>query len=193
MTEQDRIDRFLARSLQAELEPVGDDGFTVATLGFDTESDTPARMRAYAREQGVDLPNWHFLSGDEASVNGLIEDLGFLRVASPRGFDHIAQISIIGPDGRVRSQVYGSDFDAPAVVEPLKALAMDGVSQSRDVADLIERVRLFCTFYDPKSGRYAFDYSIVISVTVGGLALLGIAIVLLRSLFGAGRPPGRAA
>ena len=70
---------------------------------------------------------------------------------------------------------------------------MNQASQSRDVASMIDRIRLFCTFYDAKSGRYAFDYSIVISVAVGGLALLGIAFILLRSFLGSGRPPGRAA
>lgn len=187
------IVRSLAEAVEVAQAGLGADSFAVVTVGFDSAADSPARMRAFARGQGIDLPNWRFLSGDPTNVDGLVEDLGFLRVASPRGFDHIAQVSLVDPEGRVFAQVYGSSFEAPALVEPLKQLLLDQPGGLFDLAAAVERVRLFCTFFDARSGRYIFDYSFLISVAVGGLALLGLAVVLIRAYLTARRPPGRPA
>jgi protein SCO1/2 len=46
---------------------------------------------------------------------------------------------------------------------------------------LVERVRLFCTYYDPSSERYKFDYSIFISMAVGLLSMLGFATILVNA------------
>ena len=35
-------------------------------------------------------------------------------------------------------------------------------------------MKLFCTVYDPTSGRYRFDYSLIVNIVAGALAL-GIA------------------
>jgi protein SCO1/2 len=183
----------LAEAVEVAQEALGRDSFAVVTVGFDAGHDTPSRMQAYARAQGVHVPGWRFLSGDQATVDALVEDLGFSRVPSPRGFDHIAQISIIDQDGRVHGHVYGSDFEIPALVEPLKVLALGEGAVFTDVAAVIQRVKLFCTFFDPKSGRYAVDYSFVISLAVGGLALLGLAFLLGRALWTMHHPPGGAA
>ena len=180
----------LAEAVEVAQDALGPESFAVATVGFDTRHDTPERMRAYARSQGVDLPGWHFLSGDQAAVDALIDDLGFTRFASPRGFDHIAQVSIIDGEGRVHGQVYGADFAAPALVEPLKVLALGEGTAFTDLAAVIQRVKLFCTFFDPRSGRYAVDYSFVISLAVGGLALLGLVAFLGRALWSLYHRPG---
>ncbi len=163
-------------------DALGADSFSVVTIGFDSADDTPARMRAYARDQGVDLPNWHFLSGDQATIARLSEDLGFIYFPSPRGFDHLAQTTVVDAEGLVYRQVYGSDFDAPAVVEPLKDLVFGRQGNFTSLDGLINRIRLFCTLYDPSSERYRFDYAIVIALAIGSVALGAIAIILLRAV-----------
>jgi protein SCO1/2 len=180
----------LRAAVKVARETLGPGSFAVASVSFDSLADSPARLRAYAREQGIGDADWRFLTGDHESVDALVEELGFLRVESPRGFDHIAQTSIVDPEGRVFAQVYGSDFEAPALVEPLKALAMNEVGARVDLDAIIERVRLFCTFYDPASGRYAFDYSFFISIAVSGLILLSLAAILLRSFIATNRSSG---
>lgn len=171
----------LARAVEVAQDALGPESFNVVTIGFDAEDDTPARMRAFARRQGVDLPGWRFLGTDHDTIERLTADLGFIYAPSPRGFDHLAQTSVLGPDGRVFRQIYGADFEPPALVEPLKALALGDAGRLASFDGLIERIRLFCTFYDPKSDRYRLDYSIVIGFVIGGLSLSGIAFVLLRA------------
>ncbi len=170
----------LYSAVEVAQDSLGQDSFAVVTVGFDSDSDTPARMRAFAMSQGVDLPNWHFLSGDAETMQRLVDTLGFLYVPSPRGFDHLAQTSVIDATGRVYRQVYGAEFEVPALVEPLMALVYGDV-EATFVKQVIDRVRLFCTFYDPASGRYRFDYSIFIGATIGGISLLGFALVLGRA------------
>lgn len=171
----------LARAVEVAQGALGADSFNVVTIGFDSEADDPARMRAFARRQGVDLPNWRFLSTDADTVERLTADLGFIYAPSPRGFDHLAQTSVLDAQGRVFRQIYGADFASPALVEPLKAMALGTAGQNASVGGLIERIRLFCTFYDPTQGRYRLDYSIIIGIVIGGLSLASIGFVLLRA------------
>ena len=171
----------LQRAVEVAREALGEDSFSVVTIGFETATDTPERMHDYARGQGISDDNWHFLSGKEADIEPLLEELGFLYFPSPRGFDHLAQTSVLDSLGRVHQQVYGANFDAPALVEPLKALMFGQAGNGIDVASIIERVRLFCTFYDPARDRYSFDYSFFLSLMIGGLCLIGLAILLFRA------------
>lgn len=169
----------LYHAVEVAQDALGPDSFSVLTIGFDSDQDTPARMRAYALSQGVDLPNWRFLSAERATVEKLSADLGFIYFPSPRGFDHLAQTTVIDPQGRVYRHVYGSDFEAPALVEPLKELVFGGRADFVSLEGLINRVKLFCTLYDPASERYKFDYSIFISMAVGLLSMIGIAVILV--------------
>ncbi len=178
----------LARAVDVAADGLGADSFSVITVGFDAANDTPARMRAYAHSQGVDRPNWRFLSADAETLERLLDDLGFVYSPSPLGFDHIAQVSVLDADGRVHQQVYGANFTPPALVEPLKALLFGRVESLASLGDIVERVRLFCTFYDPSRDRYSFDYSFFIALVVGGATLTGMAIVLVRAWLRADKP-----
>lgn len=173
------ITQHLADAVGAAQSAFGADSFHTISIGFDPDNDTPERLHDYVQAQGIDLPNWQFLSGDAATIDALIEDLGFIRVASPRGFDHLAQISIIDSTGKVYHQVYGDTFNVTAVVDPLKGVMSDETAGTFDLSDMVQRVRLFCTYYDPGRGRYAFDYSLFISIAVGAAALTGLGVILI--------------
>jgi len=165
----------LRETVKVARQALGDDSFTVVTVGFDTPSDTPERMRSYARERGALQPGWHFASTDAAGIARLANIVGFTYFASPKGFDHITQTTILDARGRVVLQVYGEDFVPPLVVEPLKKLVWGQNLDRRSLQGLANTVKLFCTIYDPTSGRYRFDYSLIVNIVAGGLAL-GIAL-----------------
>ncbi len=164
----------LRETVKVAHDALGEGSFAAVTVGFDTPNDTPDRMRQYARERGANLADWHFVSADAATIERLARDVGFTYFASTKGFDHITQTTIIDGAGRVVLQVYGEDFAPPLVVEPLKKLVW-GVNLDRGTLEgLVNTVKLFCTIYDPSSGRYRFDYSLIVNILAGGLAL-GIA------------------
>lgn len=179
----------LHRAVAEAREALGEETFQVITVGFDYDADTPERLSSFARQHGIDDSNWAFLSGDHAAIDGLVEDLGFLRVSSSRGFDHLAQVSILDAEGQVYHQVYGDDFTVQALVEPLKNLQFNALTELASLSDIVERVRLFCTFYDAREGRYAFDYSFFIALAISLASLLAVSVILLRAWLGNRRPP----
>ena len=163
-------------------DALGRDSFNIITVGFDTRNDTPERMRAFAHMQGVGLPIWQFLSTDAATIERFADALGFVYFPSAKGFDHLAQLSVLDAEGRVYRQVYGENFAAPFLVEPLKDLVFGRRGDLASIEGLINRLRLFCTLYDPAAGRYRFDYSIVIGVVIGFIALTSLGIILIRAI-----------
>ncbi len=174
------ITRNLAETVDVARQALGDDAFAVVTVGFDWRVDTPDRMRQYGSQQGVDDHRWHFLAGDEASIDALSDALGFQFYASAKGFDHLAQTTVIAADGSVYRQVYGVDIDTQALVEPLKELVYDTPRDAGLIEHWLDTLRLFCTVYDPNSDRYRFDYSILMTIFVGVLSLGALAFFIAR-------------
>lgn len=169
------ITRHLATAVEAAREALGEDSFQVLTIGFDTEVDTSDAMRMFAAKQGIDDPNWDFLSGSADEVSRVVEDVGFVYFPSPRGFDHVNQVTIIDRDGIVYRQAYGAAFDLPWLVEPLKELVYNRPQHGAPPGTgLLNRIKLFCTVYDPNTGRYKFDYSLFVGIGVGALIVLSI-------------------
>jgi len=175
------IVEILHRSVVIAQDALGGDKFTVLTVGFDTRNDTPARMRAFATSRSIRLANWHFLSADQATIDRLANDLGFMYRASAGGFEHLAQTTIIDSKGKVYRQIYGGDFWPPAVVEPLKDLIYGRRGNLASVSGIINRIRLFCTVYSSGGERYRFDYGIFVALIVGFMCLGTVGFVLVRA------------
>jgi len=174
------ITRNLQDTVDIAQEALGDDAFAVISVGFDWRVDTPDRMSKYGSQFGIDDDNWHFLSGDDRVVNALAQNLGFQFYASPKGFDHLSQTTIVDADGVVYRQVYGENFGTQLLVEPLKQLVFDIPRTAGVVEHWIGTFKLFCTVYDPNTGRYVFDYSIFVGIFVGVLCLGAIATFVVR-------------
>ena len=149
-------------------------------------------MRAFARAQGVDRPNWRFLSGDAGTVEALAEQIGFIALPRAAGLRSLALTTVVDQEGRIYRQIYGGVFEAPAVVEPLKELVFGRRSDWTSLEGLVNRVRLFCTLYDPRTGGYRFDYSPFITMAIGLVALAGVGGFALREWRRAGGLGGRA-
>jgi protein SCO1/2 len=161
-------------------EAFGDDKFSVVTIGFDWRVDTAEQMRIYASSRNIDQTNWHFLSGDARAIETIANDIGFHFIASAKGFDHLSQTTIVDASGNVYRQVYGQDFDAPALVEPLKELIFDTPRAAGVIEHWVDTFRFFCTVYDPNSGRYLFDYSIFMTILVGVICLGAILVFIVH-------------
>jgi len=173
------ITRNLRDKIEVAQEALGEDAFNVVTVGFDWRVDTPDRMREFESRLGIDhVPNWHFLATEAGVVDELSDNLGFLFYPSAKGFDHLAQATVVDADGRIYRQVYGVDVETTAIVEPLKELVFNTPRNAGFVEHWVSTFKLFCTVYDPNSDRYRFDYSIFMSIVVGilSLGLIGIFI-----------------
>jgi protein SCO1/2 len=69
-------------------------------------------------------------------------------------------------------QVYGESFELPMLIGPLKELVTGAPAPAQDLASLLEQVRILCTVYDPRSGKYRLNYGLFIEI-FAGLSCLG--------------------
>lgn len=176
--------KHLDEAVDAAREALGSDSFDVLTIGFDVANDSPHAMAAYARRQGVTDAGWRFLSASKETIENLSNDLGFIFFPTARGFDHMNQTTIIDRDGVVYSQVYGVSFELPWLVEPLKDLVFNRPSSANHLfAGLVDRVMLFCTVFDPTTGRYRFDNSLFVQIAIGAMCILATIVYLFRELW----------
>ena len=83
-------------------------------------------------------------------------------------------VTIVDAEGKVYQQVYGDEFALPLLIDPLQELVTGTPLPLANLAELLERVRIVCTVYDPKSGRYRFKTSVIGDVV--SFVLIGVTI-----------------
>jgi protein SCO1/2 len=171
----------LRAAVREARKTLGGESFSVLSIGFDTRNDTPAQLAAFARALNIDDPDWYFATGDAASIAALSRDLGFSYAPAAGGFDHLVQTTILDERGRVYRQLYGQSFEGPVLIDPLKRIRIGASPVIAGAPGILERVRLLCTVYDPKSGRYRFDYSLILSAVLGASCLAMIALFVGRN------------
>ena len=172
--------RFLDKAVRQAAATLGDDAFAVATIGFNLPFDDAAAMRQFARHQGIDRPQWKFLSPTAGGVERLTADFGFSYEASTGGFDHVTQLSVVDASGRIVQQLYGESFDPKLLVAAVRGAATGAPLAPQDLSDLVARVRILCSVYDPRTGTYRIDYGLFIEL-FAGITVLGATLhYLLR-------------
>lgn len=173
------------RSLQETVEglqkSVGPNQFNVVSIGFNQPADSPQALKAFATQYGIRQPNWEFLSPPGAIVPALAQDFGFVFQATPAGFDHVLQVSILDAEGRIVRQVYGESLVPAELGEPLKMLLAGTPVESNELIDhLLDRVRILCTVYDPKTGAYKVDYTLPIQIAGGVTFFIAMMIFFIN-------------
>ncbi len=175
--------RHLAGVVDKARDALGADSFNVAVIGFDPPVDTASAMRYFADRQGVSGRGWLLFSADRRTIEELTADLGFQYFSSANGFDHLIQASVIDAQGRVYRQVYGQVFETPLLVDPLIELVLGRAPPGQTpLQNLVARVRLFCTTYDPVRDGYYFDYSLFLGLLIGGSIIVFGAGAIWREL-----------
>jgi protein SCO1/2 len=177
--------RNLAKAVSKARKALGENSFTVVTAGFDSRFDTPDRMAFFAAQQDIADANWHMVSLNEAAVDELAKDVGFLFRKAAGGFEHLVQTTLIDAEGRVHRQVYGQSFSTPLLVDPLISLVLGKSDTTAGfLSTFRDKVRLFCTTYDPIRDGYYFDYSLFLGIFIGGAIILITGFFTLREVRG---------
>jgi protein SCO1/2 len=171
---------YLHQVVNKAREVLGEDSFHVLSVGFDTVNDSPERMEQFRMRSGVEDPNWDFVAISPQALETLSQQLGFIFYPSPKGFEHLVQSTVVDSGGVIYRQVYGMSFPVPILVEPLKQLVF-GEPREQSMLDFLEnRIRLFCTVYDPATDNYQIDISVFIGTFVGLMVSILFAITLIR-------------
>ena len=164
------------RTMKAISLDLGKD-FDAVTVSFEPK-DTPALAKAkrdvyagqYGRPRAVE--NWHFLTGDQPSINALTEAVGFHYAfdSASRQYAHAAAILVLTPQGRMARYFYGVQY-------PSRDFRLGLVEASGGkIGTPTDHALLYCYQYDPVTGKYGL---IVMNVVRAG----GLITVLALGIF----------
>ena len=157
--------------------------FEIVTVSFNPR-DTPATASAkkavylerYTRDGAARA--WHFLSGDEPSIDRLTKAAGFRYVwdAETKQFAHPTGIIVLTADGRLSRYLFGIEYGPRDLRYALVEASAGGVGNA------VDTLLLYCYHYDPMTGRYGFV--VMRAVRIAGaatvLALVSFIIVMVR-------------
>lgn len=170
----------LARSLRPlSLEYAKD--FQVVTVSIDPTEKPPlasdkkqAILKKFSRpgfEEG-----WHFLTGDEASIQKLADAVGFRYTynEAKAQYLHSAGLVVLTPQGKIARYYYGIDYPARDIQFSL----ID--ASAGKIGSPVHKVLMYCYDYDPSTGRYTLAVTYLMRVLAGCTALgLGSYIVVM--------------
>ncbi|MBZ5641327.1 MAG: SCO family protein [Acidobacteriia bacterium] len=167
-------------TMQASSLTLGKD-YDAVSVSFDPK-DTPdvarakrdvytAQYRQFGRPAAAQ--NWHFLTGDAASINALTKAVGFHYAYDPaiNQFAHAAAIVLLTPDGRVSRYFYGITYAA----RDFRLGLVD--ASSGKIGTLTDQAMLFCYQYDPETGKYGMVVMNIVRAG-GALTLLALGIFM---------------
>src|SRR6185503_7282690 len=157
--------------------------FEIVTVSFhpgDTTAAAAAKTAVYLEryKQPGAAAAWHFLTGDDASIERLTKAAGF-RYAwdeDTKQFAHPSGIIVLTPEGRLAKYLFGIEYGPRdlrfAIVE----------ASAGKVGSIVDSLLLYCYHYDPMMGRYGL--AIMRAIRVAGaatvLALAAFILVMLR-------------
>lgn len=168
--------RALQNALKAAQDGLGRNQFNVISIGFNQPADSPQALKSFALQNGINEPNWEFLSPHAAIVADLARSFGFSYTATAAGFDHLLQATLVDADGRIYRQIYGDSYSGDKIGEPLKQLITNApVANEVNITALMERVRILCTVYDPVTGEYRINNALFLEIA--GFATFVISLV----------------
>ncbi|MBZ5555997.1 MAG: SCO family protein [Acidobacteriia bacterium] len=157
--------------------------FEIVTVSFDPR-DTPATATAkkafylerYRRAGAAE--GWHFLSGDQASIDRLTKAAGFRYVwdEETKQFAHPTGIIVLTPEGRLARYLFGIEYGPRDL-----RFALIEASAGR-IGTPVDQILLYCYHYDPMTGRYGLVIMRAMRVAGAATVLLlgGFVLVMLR-------------
>ena len=156
--------------------------FEVVTVSFDPREGpalAAAKKAAYLKRYtrpGAEA-GWHFLTGDEASVQALTRAVGFRYKWDERTaqFAHPAGLVVATPTGVIARYLYGVEYTPKDL-----RFALVEASENK-VGTPLDRVVLYCYKYDPASGKYGAAVMRMVRVAAALTVLsLGSFVIVMR-------------
>jgi protein SCO1/2 len=164
------------RTMKAISLDLGKD-FDAITVSFEPK-DTPelakAKRDVYAGQYGRlgARENWHFLTGDQPSIDALTQAAGFHYAydSASRQYAHAAAILVLTPHGRIARYFYGVQYPGRDV-----RLGLVEASEGK-IGTPTDHALLYCYQYDPATGKYGLMVMNVVRAA-------GVLTVLVLGIF----------
>jgi protein SCO1 len=174
------INNGLIEAIQELRISVGRD-FNVVDLSIDShETSSLAAMKKaeyvklYGR-RGAEHA-WHFLTGDEMSIQRIARETGFHFAYDPQSneFAHPSGVIVLTPKGKISRYFFGVNFSPNELREAILAAAKD------ENGSVIQRLALICYHYNSITGKYGgLVMSIVRFSSVATVVAVALSIFLL--------------
>ena len=157
------------------LEPHQD--FEIVTVSFNPK-DTPATASAKKaiyleryRRAGADA-GWHFLSGDQPSIDRLTKAAGFRYTwdEPTKQYAHPTGVIVLTPEGKLARYLFGIEYGP----RDLRFALVE--ASAGKVGNRVDSLLLYCYHYDPMTGRYGL-------MVMRTLRLAGVGTVLALGSF----------
>ena len=130
---------------------------------------------------------WHFLTGDQPSIDRLTKAAGFRYVWDEglKQFAHPTGITVLTPQGRLARYLFGVEYGP----RDLRFAIVD--ASAGKVGTPVDALLLYCYHYDPMTGRYGLVIMRAIRIAGAATVLaLGAFIVMVRKR-GFEKPPAK--
>jgi protein SCO1/2 len=153
--------------------------FEVVTVSIDpTESPEMAmgKKAVYAGLYGRPgaKQGWHFLVGDQPSIQTLAQAVGFHYnyIPETKQFAHATGIVVLTPQGKVSRYFYG-------ILYPPRDIRLALVEASNEkIGNPVDAVLLYCCEYDPTAGKYSIVVSHILRIA-GVITLLCMGTLIM--------------
>ncbi len=155
------------------------DEYNIVTVSFDAREQPglaaakkATYLAQYDRPGAPAEAGWHFLTGEQGSIDRLADAVGFRFKydAKQDQFAHGSGIMVLTPQGKVSRYFYGIQY-------PPRDLRLSLVEASANhIGTPVDQVLLLCYHYDPGTGRYT-------PVVMNLVRLGGVVTVLLLGGF----------
>ncbi len=165
----------ITNNLAAGLKGVGwtvGKEYDVVVISIDPHESlekTAAKRLGIFNEYGRgSIEGWHFLVGDQSSIDAVTKAAGFESQYDERQgqWAHPSVVFIVKPNGQMARYLYGLEFPA----SDLK-LALLEASEGRSIST-VEQIILYCYHYDPQGGKYVLVATRVMQVGGGLTAII---------------------
>jgi protein SCO1 len=173
----------LARSLRPLDLKAGSDYRVIAVSIDPRETPELARTKKHAlmeRSRPEVAAGWHFLTGDQLSIESLAQTAGFRYVENEKEkqdrYVHAVGTIALTPEGKISRYFYGFDYPPRDL-----RLALVEASGNR-IGSAVDQLLLLCYKYDPTQGKYTLSILNLLrfSATATVLVLGGFLMLMLR-------------
>lgn len=164
----------------SEMSWTAGEEFEVVTVDIDPDEgpeiarEAQERYRSVLKQPEKTLDGWHFLTGDQASIDALTEAVGFKYKLMEKGdqkYAHPAAIVFTSGEGTV-SRYFTTLDPSPGNVRTALVDASNG-----EVGNIVDKAFLACARFNPDSNSYSasafkvMQYGSVVIVLLLGTAL----------------------
>ena len=109
--------------MESSLSANNKNNYRFILVSIDPERDTPAKLKIYAKEHGLDLSRWTLLTGKSDDIMELAAMTGFKYKKDDKGnYSHSNLISLLNEKGEISHQQTGLNQDIAETVNQLKNL-----------------------------------------------------------------------